>query len=472
LQVQRKKGDILILERFNATTVEQLKAVGRSFRCFLDCDSSHGDACHARVTFLQREPRCMTKKTHVHVSDLVGLNRLATHVTLGLTDLAETLHNNVATSPGIFGTPMQERSSAIATLVYESVRTVTRLTGGTNDTILAQLAPVLDQSSSPEREAVLAALNGVMGDYLAATGNPLAISMRLRRKGQPLTLEREALGAAFPPPRDKLLVLVHGLCMNDLQWGRKSSDFGTALARDLGYTPIHLHYNTGLHTSTNGRAFAALIEALLRQWPEPLKEFAILAHSMGGLVSRSAYHYGVMAGHVWPQHLRKMVFMGTPHHGALLERGGNWANVCLGLNPYTAPFARLGNLRSAGITDLRYGNVLDEDWQGFDRFEHTGDVRRPVPLPEEVLCYAIAANIGKKADALFGDGMVPVNSALGRHEDARLTLSFARSRQWVVYGMNHWNLLNRPAVYKQIRRWVASQPRSVEESRTAFAWSS
>jgi pimeloyl-ACP methyl ester carboxylesterase len=399
----------------------------------------------------------MQKKNHVHVSDLVGLNRLATDVTLGLTDLAEGLHKNVASPSGIFGTAMQDRSSAIAALVYQSVRGVTRLTGDTSDTMLAQLVPNLNQSSSPEREAVLAALNGVLGDYLAASGNSLAISMRLRRNGRPLTIESKALASAFPLPRDKLLLLVHGLCMNDLQWRRKGNDFGAALARDLGYTSIHLHYNTGLHTSTNGRAFAALTEALIKQWPEPLKDFVILAHSMGGLVSRSAYHYGVIAGHVWPQQLRKMVFLGTPHHGALLERGGNWVNLCLGLSPYTAPFARLGNLRSAGITDLRYGNLLDEDWQGFDRFGLTGDLRHPVPLPDGVCCYAIAANVGKKADALFGDGMVPVNSALGRHEDPGLTLSFAPSRQWVGYGMNHWNLLSRPAVYKQIRRWVASE---------------
>ncbi len=398
----------------------------------------------------------MIKKSHVHVSDLAGLNVLATHITLGLTDMAEALQNNVASSPGIVGTPTQERSSAIAALVYESVRSVTKLTGGTTDAILAQFVPVLDQSSSPEREAMLAALNGIMGDYLAATGNPLAISMRLRRRGQPLTLERKALIAALPPPRDKLLLLVHGLCMNDLQWTRKRSDFGSALARDLGYTPIHLHYNTGLHTSTSGRAFAALIEALLQRWPEPLQEFAILAHSMGGLVARSAYHYGMMAGHIWPQYLRKVVFLGTPHHGALLERGGNWVSVGLGLSPYTAPFARLGNIRSAGITDLRYGNVLDEDWQGFDRFAQSGDLRHPVPLLEGVCCYAIAGNVGKKADDLIGDGMVTVNSALGRHEDPQLTLSFAPSRQWVGYGMNHWNLLNRANVYKQIRRWLAS----------------
>ena len=408
----------------------------------------------------------MIRKTHVHLSDLVGLNRLATDVTAELTDLAEALHNNIAGSPGLRGTPMQERTSTIAGLVYESVREVTRLVGGTTDVILAQqLGPILDERSSEEREAVLAALNGMMGDYLAATSNPLAISMRLRRNGQPLTLERNALSATVPRPRDKLLVLVHGLCMNDLQWTRKGSDFGAALARDLGYTPVHLHYNSGLHTSTNGRSFAALIETLLQQWPEPLKEFGILAHSMGGLVSRSAYYYGMAAGQAWPQHLRKLVFLGTPHHGALLERGGNWVNVCLGLSPYTAPFARLGELRSAGITDLRYGNLLDEDWQGFDRFEHAGDLRHPVPLPEAVRCYSIAANVGKKAGDLFGDGMVPLNSALGRHEDPRLTLSFAPSRQWVGYGMNHWDLLSQHAVYEQIRRWIASPRKPFRRAR-------
>jgi hypothetical protein len=65
---------------------------------------------------------------------------------------------------------------------------VTRLSGGTADPILAELAPILDETRSEEREAVLAALNGTMGDYLATAGNPLAISMQLRREGQPLTL--------------------------------------------------------------------------------------------------------------------------------------------------------------------------------------------------------------------------------------------------------------------------------------------
>jgi hypothetical protein len=141
-------------------------------------------------------------------------------------------------------------------------------------------------------------------------------------------------------------------------------------------------------------------------------------------------------------------------------------HLCLGLSRYTAPFARLGNLRSAGITDLRYGNVLDEDWKGLGRFEHSGDLRHPVPLPKGVSCYAIAANAGKEGGDLFGDGMVPVSSALGRHENPRLTLSFALSRQWVGYGMNHWEMLSQPAVYAQIRRWMAS-PRKPSQRHVA-----
>ena len=37
------------------------------------------------------------------------------------------------------------------------------------------------QASSPQREAVLAALNGVLGDHVLSTANPLAITMALGR---------------------------------------------------------------------------------------------------------------------------------------------------------------------------------------------------------------------------------------------------------------------------------------------------
>jgi len=81
-------------------------------------------------------------------------------------------------------------------------------------------------------------------------------------------------------------------------------------------------YNTGLHVSTNGRAFAQMLEDLVAAWPVPVEELSILAHSMGGLVARSAHHYASAAGYAWPRKLRKLLFLGTPHHGVPLIGDG------------------------------------------------------------------------------------------------------------------------------------------------------
>jgi pimeloyl-ACP methyl ester carboxylesterase len=186
--------------------------------------------------------------------------------------------------------------------------------------------------------------------------------------------------------------------------------------------------------------------------------FAIVGHSMGGLVARSAWHYGTAAGHTWPALLRHMVFLGTPHHGAPLERGGNWIDIVLGMSRYTVPFARLGKLRSAGITDLRHGYLVDEDWRGRDRFARSGAHRRALPLPANVRCQAIAVTTGKEVgglgDRLLGDGLVPVASALGRHPEAERDLGFAPEAQWTGRDMNHLDLLSSPEVYRQIRNWL------------------
>lgn len=400
------------------------------------------------------------KASRFHPTDLAGLSRLAIEGTVGMTDLVEAMHYNIASSPGIPGRSPTGATSDITGFVYNSVRAMAGLVGVGIDSIITPIMSMLEERrSTPEREAALAVLNGVMGDHLAATNNPLAISMRLRFKGRPLTLQMPALGATIANPSRKLVVLVHGLCMNDRQWTRKGHNHGTALTRDLGYTAVYLHYNSGLHISTNGRAFADLIETLLSQWPEPVEELAIVAHSLGGLVSRSAYYYGSAAGHRWPRRLGKLIFLGTPHHGAPFERGGNLVDVLLQLSPYTSPLSRLAKIRSAGITDLRYGNLLDEDWEARGRFEYSGDRRHPVPLPAELRCYAIAGTIARKIGypgcELSGDGIVPVDSALGRHQEPARTLSFAESQQWIGNGMNHWDLLNKRAVYKQIVRWLA-----------------
>ncbi len=391
-------------------------------------------------------------------SDLQGASRLIIDAVVGVTDIVESMHRNISGLAPVVGPSRKGGTKGITGLVYGSVRGVSRAVGFGLDVALAQLAPLLkNRGTLPQREAVLAALNGVLGDYLVASSNPLAISMRLRQDGRPLTLDRQALQEDFRRPQTQLIVLVHGLCMNDLQWQRQGQDHGASLARDLGYAPLYLHYNSGLHISTNGRDLADLLEQLVQEWPVPVRELVVIGHSMGGLVARSACHYATLAGHAWPRWLKQLVLLGTPHHGTPLERAGNWVDILMGISPYTAPFARLGKIRSAGVKDLRYGNVVDSDWESVGT-EHTQDPRKRVPLPAGVQCFAMAATqqlpSGREDTQLRGDGLVPVKSALGQHENPALSLPIPTSRQSTCYGLSNFDLLSSREVCNRIHRWL------------------
>jgi len=177
---------------------------------------------------------------------------------------------------------------------------------------------------------------------------------------------------------------------------------------------------------------------------------------MGGLVSRSACHVAEVEGLHWRAKLRRLVFLGTPHHGSPLERGGNWVDVLLDISAYSAPLARLGHIRSAGVTDLRFGNVCDEDWQGRGRFDFSSDTRRALALPKGVACYTIAGTTtNPMAEKLLGDGLVPRDSALGRNAHPDRTLAFPEENQWTSTETGHLDLLNRQAVYDKLRAWLA-----------------
>jgi hypothetical protein len=400
----------------------------------------------------------MPRRDRNHIDDLRGATRLAVEATQGVTALVQAMHQEIAGGPSLLGRPLDAPARFVIERVYGHIRGVTGLVGAGIDLALGQLAPLVGVvAPGPEREAVLAAINGVLGDYLAATGNPLAIEMRLRHEGQPLELERSALRAALPRAGGRLLVLAHGSSLTDLQWARRGHDHGVALSRDLGMTPIHLLYNSGLHVSTIGRSFSLLLEQLVAEWPAPLEELVILAHSMGGLVARSACHAAEAAGHAWRARLGKLVFLGTPHHGAPLGRAGKMVDVLLGVSRYSAPLARLGKIRSAGVTDLRHGNVLDEHWQGRDRFAPGADSRAALPLPDGVSCHAIAGTLSPAPGGrLRSDGLVPVDSALGRHANAALSLAFAEKNQRIAYHAGHLDLLGRAEVYETIHGWLAA----------------
>jgi len=398
-----------------------------------------------------------SKKTRNDADDLRGAARLAVDATKAVTDLVEEMHHTIGGGPDVLGRPLSLPVRLLNAPVYGSIRAVTKLVGVTLDAALSRLAPLLEERTpGPEREAIRAALNGVLGDYLSETGNPLAIEMHMYLDGHVLELDRGESSLPLLPANGKVLVLVHGSSMNHLQWNRQGHDHGAVLARDLGYTAVYLHYNSGLHISTNGRALAELLERVAAVWPVPLEELVLMGHSMGGLVARSACHYGDLAKHAWRSKLRSLICLGSPHHGAPLERGGNWIDVLLGVSRYSAALGRLGRIRSCGVTDLRFGNVLDEHWEGRDRFLRGKDLRTPLALPADVACYAVAGTSAPAgAVKLPGDGLVPVDSALGRHTDPERTLAFPEEHQSIAYGTRHLDLLHRAEVYATLAAWLA-----------------
>ncbi len=177
-------------------------------------------------------------------SDLRGAGKLAIDAIIGVTDIVESLHHTISPASRIPGAGRQNRTRGITGLVYTSIRAMTGLVGNGIDVLLDRFSSQPGKmDSSPAREAALAALNGVLGDHLVASNNPLAIPMQFRRNGKPLN--EQALCEAIGQCDRRLAIMVHGSCMNDLQWNRQGHDHGATLARELGVLPVYVHYNTG-----------------------------------------------------------------------------------------------------------------------------------------------------------------------------------------------------------------------------------
>lgn len=407
----------------------------------------------------------MLRFSPIRAADLRAYSRLAIEATIAVTDLLENMHHNISRLPGVFGEATDEPARGITGLVYRSIRGVTRKVGHGVDSILSVVAPQsLPDDVSTQREVLVAVLNGVVGDYLLATDNPLQIHMQFRREGKALELTPAALAGSIPGVSGKIVVLAHGLCMSDLQWQRRGHNHGEALAAEAGFTPVYLHYNSGLHISTNGHEFSEKLEQLIQAWPVPVEQLVIIGYSMGGLLARSACEDARRTGKSWIRHLRDLVFIGTPHDGSPLERTGNRLDALLGASPYTVALSRLGKVRSAGITDLRHANLDDADWHDHDRFKSRRVRREAVPLPEGVRCYAIAGSVARRpnglSERLAGDGLVPLFSALGSHRSPKRNLGLPESRRWIAYKTNHLDLLASADAYARISAWLSSAPQA------------
>lgn len=378
-----------------------------------------------------------------------GTTRLAIDVVEGINGIVEDMYRNIAAAPLPFGEEPKGPAPGIAGFVHDAIRHVNAGVRGLSDLALAPLSAPIDRlcPPGPQREAVVALLNGVCGDHLERTGNPLAIPLELR-----------LLDSGERPPTGRVLLLVHGLCMNDRHWTWRRHSHAHALADAFGYTPVYLRYNSGRHISVNGRQLAERLDDFIAGWPVPFESLTLVGMSMGGLVIRSALHVAREDGFEWPGRVDKAVYIGTPHHGAALERGGFWLQKATTASPYTAPLSALGRIRSEGITDLRHGNVLDEDWKHCDPHADPRDCRTPSPLAEGVEHHAIAASLskrpGERIGRLLGDGLVHPSSATGRHADPRRHLDFDPKRTRILYGQSHLGLLDDPRVTACLSDWL------------------
>jgi pimeloyl-ACP methyl ester carboxylesterase len=384
----------------------------------------------------------MNSSASTPLAQLRGLARLGIDATHGVVGVVEQMHRTISDRAWPLGADRATRTTGLTGAVYGAIRGTTGVVGlGLNEALRALERWVPQGSVSPRREAVLAAVNGIWGDHLDASGNPLAIAMSLRVNGHAVPVTSEGLRSALPSPTGRIAVLVHGLCMNDLQWRRNGHHHGDVLARDLGCTVLALHFNTGLPIADNGAQFARLLGKLVAAWPVPVKELVLVGHSMGGLVARSAIAAADAQDRVqpWRQLLKHLVCLGSPHQGALLERGGRLIDAGLELSPSLAPFARLGKARSAGINNL-----------------HDGSVHAPLPVGVHVGLLAATTAAAPKGlrHAVLGDGLVTVASAWGEHRDPAHALHLPASRKRLITQANHWDLLSDPRAARALRDWL------------------
>ena len=400
-----------------------------------------------------------------------GATRLAFDAVEGVTNIVEGMYRNISSFSMPFGPEPEGGARGIAGVVHEVVRQSNGQIRDAVDRALGLMAPLIDKVDEqvpphPNRQAAIAALNGVCGDHLEQTGNALALPMIFRRQGVQLGMDAESLREAYPDASGRILIALHGLCMNDLWWTYRGHNHAEMLGQDGGYSVVYLRYNSGRHISTNGQELAVKLQALLDAWPVPVKSITLLGYSMGGLLSRSALHYAQQQGLEWPRWVDKAVYLGTPHHGSAIERGGNWFHATFRVSPYTAPISALGRIRSAGITDLRYSNLLDEDWGEVEQFDTLGDLaskrardnRTPVPLPEGIVHHAIAATLSPQPGAiigkLLGDGVVHPSSGTGRHREPERCLEFDADKVRIFYDTGHLSLLDHPQVSVTLREWL------------------
>jgi hypothetical protein len=402
-------------------------------------------------------------------SELGALAELAGEGFAGAVTRVQELHEAVADRsfgpPGPASVPSSAPRAlhdAIAGSVYGAVRGVGTLLGAGAARAVRAAGGGPRVSDHARGRLAQGALNGLWGDRLDAAASPLAVPMAVRVHGRDIEPERDAITAAFALATARPVVFVHGLCEGDAAWSIRAAErdgtYATRVLPAVGATPVTIRYNTGLRVSENGRRLAALLEALVDAWPVPVQRLALVGHSMGGLVIRSAGHAGTERGHRWPVLVNTTISLGTPHLGAPLAQAAHMATWALGAVPESRPVAAVLRARSAGIRDLRHGSLVDAEWEALDPDALRGFERADVPLLEGARHHVVAATLtgspGHPLARAIGDLLVLTPSAHGL-QGRRRVVAFEDESCRHVGGHSHFDLLNSPALDGHLREWLA-----------------
>ncbi len=391
-------------------------------------------------------------------TELRALGRLGGLAFSGLVARIEQVHKVIAdrafAPAGLAGAPARLLHDGVARGAYLAIRgagVAAGTAGGAAGFVLG--AGGQPAGGEPGGNLALAVLNAVAGDRLGADLAPLAIGMAVRAGGSDVSLTAGQIAAAFPHATPRLAVFVHGLAETEDSWRRRagqSTPYGPRLQAEFGYTPVYVRYNTGRHISDSGHDLAGLLAGLAAAWPVPVEEILLAGHSMGGLVIRSACHYGREVRAAWVDHVRHVFYLGSPHLGAPLARAAGLASWALGQVPEIRPFAAL-LAGPASVKDLRYGYVLDDDWAGCDQDCCLRDHRSDAPLLAGANHYAISATVtadpASPLGTIVGDLLVQPASAHGRR-GPRQHIPFPVETGRRLGAVHHFDLLNHPDVWQ------------------------
>jgi pimeloyl-ACP methyl ester carboxylesterase len=416
-------------------------------------------------------------------SEVRALGRLGVEAYAGVIAHIEKVHAKVADLSfrlvPTSGAPAHAAHDAIAAGTYRAVRGVGSVAGNA----VAEILPLatlglgnepMGASGGPNH--VQAALNAALGDRLSDEGNPLAIRMALRSGGRDIRIDQVTLAEAVQHPSPRIALFVHGLGETDDSWrfhaGPAEGTYAEHLAAEFGYTCQFVRYNTGRHVSQNGRELATLLSELVNAWPVPVERLLLVGHSMGGLVVRSACHYGEELGAPWTPLVRNVVLLASPNLGAPLARWTHTAARLLAKRKDEIPFSPVVTTRSAGIDDLRFGYLIDEDWEGCNAESCKEDHRHDVALLAGATYVTVSATLTQDPASplgqLVGDLLVQPASAHGGPRQ-RQHIPFTLEGREEFGGRHHFSLLNDPDVWEALRSRIALEADSEPPGSAADA---